>query len=337
MLRTFERDPFPDVAFARPTTSELTKRQVIRRNWTETTIDTILGEPDRVSRGRSYYAAQRVLDAERLPEVVSMQRRQACVSVATLKLRGWTQALISRFLGEADATAKNPHYSSAAPARLYLVGRVEDAEALPEWLAALAGKSHAREALSMRAKTRVAIATIRREQSLVQLRMMSAADLRAAWADGTFSDETPLADARALAWTVMERVLGWGAASIDAPLVDELLQELRALYNVLPESAVAARKLESARKHLHVAIETLQRADRADPLHNATKIVLAAKNNLAKERKLALATAVQVVRAKAFSVCSVCSNTIPASRASKYRDDQHWVPTCSRACEKRLS
>jgi hypothetical protein len=52
----------------------------------------------------------------------------ACLSVPELRERGWTESLIKRFLKDPDKLVKNPHYSSAAPMRLYLKRRVEKAE-----------------------------------------------------------------------------------------------------------------------------------------------------------------------------------------------------------------
>ncbi len=42
--------------------------------------------------------------------------------------RGWTDQMIRKLLGGPDKVAPNPHYRTAAPMRLYLVGRVEQAE-----------------------------------------------------------------------------------------------------------------------------------------------------------------------------------------------------------------
>lgn len=53
----------------------------------------------------------------------------AHVSLAGLKARGWTPALISTFLGAPDLVRDNPHYRSAAPMRLYALARVEAVEA----------------------------------------------------------------------------------------------------------------------------------------------------------------------------------------------------------------
>lgn len=61
------------------------------------------------------------------------------VSLAGLRERGWTDALVRRFLGEPDKLARNPHYRKAAPMRLYLLARVVSAEGADEFKAALDG------------------------------------------------------------------------------------------------------------------------------------------------------------------------------------------------------
>ena len=55
------------------------------------------------------------------------------LTVAGLRERGWTDAMIREYLGEPDATRPNPRYWSAAPMKLYLTERAEAAEASPEW------------------------------------------------------------------------------------------------------------------------------------------------------------------------------------------------------------
>jgi len=55
------------------------------------------------------------------------------LTMAGLRERGWTDAMISEYLGEPDATRPNPRYRSAAPMKLYLPERAEAAEATPEW------------------------------------------------------------------------------------------------------------------------------------------------------------------------------------------------------------
>jgi hypothetical protein len=58
---------------------------------------------------------------------------EVLLTVAGLRERGWTDAMIREYLGEPDATRPNPRYSSAAPMKLYLAERAEAAEASPEW------------------------------------------------------------------------------------------------------------------------------------------------------------------------------------------------------------
>lgn len=53
---------------------------------------------------------------------------EALLTLTTLRERGWTPALVRRFLGEPDKLAPNPAYRSAAPMRLYAEARVLAAE-----------------------------------------------------------------------------------------------------------------------------------------------------------------------------------------------------------------
>jgi hypothetical protein len=55
------------------------------------------------------------------------------VTPAEMKLNGWTDKAIEKFLGKPDKVAPNPRYRSAANMRLYKVDRVEQAEASPEF------------------------------------------------------------------------------------------------------------------------------------------------------------------------------------------------------------
>src|SRR5262249_14851935 len=50
-----------------------------------------------------------------------------------LKERGWTDALISRFLDSPDETRTNPHYRSGPPIKLYKMQRVEKIEVSAEF------------------------------------------------------------------------------------------------------------------------------------------------------------------------------------------------------------
>ena len=71
----------------------------------------------------------------------------ATVSVPRLKDRGWTTALIRDFLGEPDWLVKKPHYSTAAPIRLYALERVEKAENNPHWQRRHAGGKGSQRAI----------------------------------------------------------------------------------------------------------------------------------------------------------------------------------------------
>lgn len=61
------------------------------------------------------------------------------VSLAGLRDRRWTAALVRAFLGEPDKLARNPHYRKAAPMRLYLLARVVEVEVTDEFKTALNG------------------------------------------------------------------------------------------------------------------------------------------------------------------------------------------------------
>ncbi|VVB52743.1 Uncharacterised protein [uncultured archaeon] len=74
-----------------------------------------------------------------------MKNHDYC-SIAGLKHRGWTTKAIELFLGEPDKTDVNPHYRSAAPTKLYHLGRVIDAEksqAYMDFMKANAGRVEA--------------------------------------------------------------------------------------------------------------------------------------------------------------------------------------------------
>ena len=61
--------------------------------------------------------------------------REPMLTKTTLRERGWTGALLRRFLPEPDEEKVNPHYKCAAPMQLYLVTRVEAAEGTAEFKA----------------------------------------------------------------------------------------------------------------------------------------------------------------------------------------------------------
>jgi hypothetical protein len=84
------------------------------------------------------------------------------ISPSGLKYRGWTPALIKQFLGEPDATAVNPHYRSGPRMQLYLLERVEKAEASPGFQEALTKartrQKSAEKAVQTRTERTVALA-----------------------------------------------------------------------------------------------------------------------------------------------------------------------------------
>ena len=53
------------------------------------------------------------------------------ISIAGLKARGWTQALIM-LVGEPDVVGRNSHYAKSAPMRLYDTARVASFEVSSE-------------------------------------------------------------------------------------------------------------------------------------------------------------------------------------------------------------
>src|SRR6266566_882248 len=62
-----------------------------------------------------------------------MNEGSSLLSQTQLKERGWTPALMKKFLGPPAATKPNPHYQSAALMRLYTASRVEVAERSEDW------------------------------------------------------------------------------------------------------------------------------------------------------------------------------------------------------------
>lgn len=72
----------------------------------------------------------------------STQHQDAALELRT---RGWTEAMVQRFLGEPDHRIVNPYYRTAAPMRLYRAARVLAAEQSPDF-ADRAAKAAARSA-----------------------------------------------------------------------------------------------------------------------------------------------------------------------------------------------
>ena len=91
------------------------------------------------------------------------------LNLAALKARGWTPAKIRDWLGEPDATGKNPVYATAAPMRLYHETRVLEQEAAhPEWFAARSGKVLLLAEAALSKAQRAAAATKARQQREVE-------------------------------------------------------------------------------------------------------------------------------------------------------------------------
>jgi hypothetical protein len=82
------------------------------------------------------------------------EARETFLAVSQLKERGWTNALISRFLGDPDELRTNPHYRSGPQMRLYRTERVEQAEASAEFRNAQDCRKAKREAAQMALATK---------------------------------------------------------------------------------------------------------------------------------------------------------------------------------------
>ncbi|MEU5636105.1 hypothetical protein ACIA8I_00605 [Streptomyces rishiriensis] len=67
------------------------------------------------------------------------------VSLAGLRMRGWTGALVRRLLGPPDRLSIDPRARAAPSLRLYRVERVEAAERGEEFRKGRAPKSHGHE------------------------------------------------------------------------------------------------------------------------------------------------------------------------------------------------
>jgi hypothetical protein len=88
----------------------------------------LLPGPDR-ARGRWSAAAAEEIRA-RWPEIDAAAK---CIGAPGLRERGWTEAMIRDLLGAPALTVDNPHYTSAAPMRLWRLQAVEAIEASPEF------------------------------------------------------------------------------------------------------------------------------------------------------------------------------------------------------------
>ena len=62
-----------------------------------------------------------------------MKKDNNFVTLSKLKERGWTTALVKRFLGEPDELRANPHFRSGPKMKLYNRQRVDEVEASEEY------------------------------------------------------------------------------------------------------------------------------------------------------------------------------------------------------------
>ncbi|RSS32416.1 hypothetical protein [Streptomyces sp. WAC08241] len=65
-----------------------------------------------------------------------MTDRTTYVSLAGVRRRGWTDAMVRDLLGTPDVQGRDPRRWSLAPVRLYLLARVETVERTPEFAGA---------------------------------------------------------------------------------------------------------------------------------------------------------------------------------------------------------
>lgn len=90
-----------------------------------------------MSRFYRLYQNQLVGNKVERGEQMKRNERQLYYSRSDLKKRGWTDAMINRFLSDPDRTGVNPHYSTAAPMKYYLckrVHKVEESTKYSEWV-----------------------------------------------------------------------------------------------------------------------------------------------------------------------------------------------------------
>ncbi|MER7519897.1 hypothetical protein [Streptomyces sp. NPDC126499] len=89
-----------------------------------------------------------------------MTDRTTYVSLAGLRGRGWSDAMVNELLGQADVQGRDPRRWSPAPVRLYLLARVEAVERTPEFTS---GRSSAATGVAAERRRRAVLAAIRAE------------------------------------------------------------------------------------------------------------------------------------------------------------------------------
>ncbi|MGW4159460.1 hypothetical protein [Streptomyces sp. NPDC004788] len=106
-----------------------------------------------------------------------MTDRTTYLSLAGLRLRGWSDAMVSEMLGQADVQGRDPRRWSLAPVLLYLLARVEAVERTPEFAASAeaAGRAGAASLLAADRRRRAVLAAIRAEP--IEVPRLPAAEL----------------------------------------------------------------------------------------------------------------------------------------------------------------
>ncbi|MGW7428622.1 hypothetical protein ACWGIN_03640 [Streptomyces sp. NPDC054861] len=94
-----------------------------------------------------------------------MTDRTTYVTLAGLRERGWTDAMVSRLLGEPDVQGRDPRRWSLAPVRLFLLARVQAVARTPEFVrcAAAAGRCPSATEEGAERRRRAVLAAIRAE------------------------------------------------------------------------------------------------------------------------------------------------------------------------------
>ncbi|MFJ3901717.1 hypothetical protein [Streptomyces sp. NPDC090025] len=97
-----------------------------------------------------------------------MTDRTTYVSLAGLRRRGWSDAMVDTLLGQADVQGRDPRRMSPGPVRLYLLARVEAVERTPEFTgsagaAGVAGRGSAMVGRAAENRRRAVLAAVRAE------------------------------------------------------------------------------------------------------------------------------------------------------------------------------
>lgn len=98
-----------------------------------------------------------------------MNEGPSLLSSTQLKERGWTPALVKKFLGLPDATKPNPYYRSAAPMQLYALARVEVCEQEDCWKQAAAKAAVRSEAGKTAAARKAAVLITQAERMSITI------------------------------------------------------------------------------------------------------------------------------------------------------------------------